>query len=120
MRPVRVVRVFTQSRPEAELNQLRDRSLVLLPFRSAPRPAEETHDVGVWRPGRQQARVRPGTRPGQSATTTFGGLQVPLPGGRIDGGSVFGQYRRMAMNIGPSGAGSQLDSLSLPGESFWT
>ena len=27
----------------------------------------------------------------QSATTTFGGLQVPLPGGRIDGGSVFGQ-----------------------------
>ena len=29
------------------------------------------------------------------ATTMAGGCHVPLPGGRIDGGSVFGQYRRI-------------------------
>jgi hypothetical protein len=38
---------------------------------------------------------------------------------RIEGGDSFGQYMR---NIGiksPVGAGSQLASLSLPGDSFW-
>lgn len=29
------------------------------------------------------------------ATTTAGGCHVPLPGGRIDGGSGLGQYRRI-------------------------
>ena len=28
-------------------------------------------------------------------TTTAGGFQVPSPGGRIDGGVSFGQYRRI-------------------------
>ncbi len=27
--------------------------------------------------------------------TTAGGCQVPFPAGRIDGASVFGQYRRI-------------------------
>ena len=43
---------------------------------------------------------------------TTGGFQVPLST------DSFGQYRRsIRMNLS-SGAGSQLDSLSLPGESF--
>ena len=29
------------------------------------------------------------------AATSAGGCHVPSPAGRIDGGSVFGQYRRM-------------------------
>jgi NAD(P)-dependent dehydrogenase (short-subunit alcohol dehydrogenase family) len=37
----------------------------------------------------------------QFATTTFGGLQVPFSGGRIDGGSVFGQYRAMTLTFPP-------------------
>ena len=37
----------------------------------------------------------------------------------IDGFFSFGQYSRIIrMNL-PGGAGSQLDSLSVPGESFW-
>ena len=43
-----------------------------------------------------------------------------LPGAvDIDGSFSFGQYRRsIRMNL-PLGAGSQLASLSLPGDSFW-
>jgi hypothetical protein len=51
-----------------------------------------------------------------STRSTLGGFQVPL---RIEGVLSFGQYMR---NIGikaPVGAGSQLASLSLPGDSFW-
>jgi hypothetical protein len=49
------------------------------------------------------------------ACASAGGFQLPSPAGRIDGASVFGQYSRMTRQIGPSGAGSQFDSLSLPG-----
>lgn len=28
-------------------------------------------------------------------TTSAGGCQLPLPAGRIEGGAVFGQYRRI-------------------------
>ncbi|SDB59462.1 hypothetical protein SAMN02982931_04801 [Bauldia litoralis] len=45
-----------------------------------------------------------------------GGYHVPSS---TDGGFSFGQYRRnMGMN-GPSGAGSQFDSLSGPGLADW-
>src|SRR5262249_5283496 len=48
---------------------------------------------------------------------TGGGFHVPS---RIEGAVSSGQYMRsMRMNL-PSGAGSQFDSLSAPGESFWT
>jgi hypothetical protein len=30
-----------------------------------------------------------------TATAIAGGFQVPLPGGKIDGSSVFGQYNRI-------------------------
>ncbi|MNZ56930.1 hypothetical protein D3C78_748900 [compost metagenome] len=33
----------------------------------------------------------------QLILTIAGGLQVPLPGGRTEGVSVFGQYRRITM-----------------------
>ena len=32
---------------------------------------------------------------GHFTVTRAGGCQVPSPGGRIEGGVVFGQYRRM-------------------------
>jgi len=54
----------------------------------------------------------------QFSFTIPGGCHVPSPGGKIEGGVSFGQYRRIITYMGPSGAGSQLDSLSLPGESF--
>src|SRR5574337_1238222 len=47
---------------------------------------------------------------------TCGGVQLPS---RIDGALSFGQYMRSIGMNSPSGAGSQFDSLSLPGESFW-
>jgi hypothetical protein len=53
------------------------------------------------------------------ACINAGGCQLPWPDGRIDGGVSFGQYRRITMEIGPTGAGSQLASLPLPGASFW-
>jgi hypothetical protein len=37
----------------------------------------------------------------------------------IDGFFSLGQYIRIIRMKSPSGAGSQLASLSLPGESFW-
>ena len=45
--------------------------------------------------------------------STFGACQVPLSA------SSFGQYSRIAIMNGPSGAGSQFDSLALPGDSCW-
>jgi hypothetical protein len=47
---------------------------------------------------------------------TFGGTQLPL---MIDGLLSSGQYKRnIKMNLS-AGDGSQLDSLSTPGDSFW-
>ena len=37
----------------------------------------------------------------------------------IDGVFSLGQYSRIIRMNSPVGAGSQLDSLSLPGDSFW-
>ena len=53
----------------------------------------------------------------RSATFLTGGIvQVPS---MIDGLLSSGQYiRSIRMNL-PAGAGSQFDSLSAPGESFW-
>lgn len=48
------------------------------------------------------------------ATITTGGFHVPS---EIEGGVVFGQYKRRVRTKGPSGAGNQLASLSFPGES---
>ena len=45
---------------------------------------------------------------------TWGGFQLPS---RI---SFFGQYSRMTRLNSSLGAGSQFDSLSLPGDSCWT
>ena len=59
-----------------------------------------------------------GTHVGKCYCTCFvaGGFHVPS---MIDGGVSFGQYSRsMGMNLA-FGAGSQLASLALPGESAW-
>jgi hypothetical protein len=55
-------------------------------------------------------------RAGESDQTLsgFGAFHVPL---RASG---FGQYNRSTMTNGPFGAGSQLASLSAPGDAFWT
>jgi hypothetical protein len=53
------------------------------------------------------------------ARFTGAGCQVPLPTGRIEGGSVFGQYNRIAKRIGPLGEGSQLSFPSAPGDLCW-
>jgi hypothetical protein len=45
--------------------------------------------------------------------TGCGAFQTPLSA------SGFGQYSRSTSANGPFGAGSQLDSLSMPGDSFW-
>ncbi|MEH2513442.1 hypothetical protein V1291_004796 [Nitrobacteraceae bacterium AZCC 1564] len=37
----------------------------------------------------------------------------------IEGFFSLGQYNRTISTKSPDGAGSQLDSLSFPGESFW-
>jgi hypothetical protein len=51
------------------------------------------------------------------ATFFTGGIvHEPL---MIEGFFSFGQYSRSIRMKSPGGAGSQLDSLSLPGESFW-
>jgi hypothetical protein len=49
------------------------------------------------------------------AFLTAGGFQEPS---RIDGSCSLGQYRRSIRTNFPAGAGSQLDSRSLPGDSF--
>ena len=64
--------------------------------------------------GRQKAYTKRTTP--HSTRSTPGGLQVPL---RIEGGASFGQYMRNIGMKSPFGAGSQLASLSLPGDSFW-
>jgi hypothetical protein len=46
----------------------------------------------------------------------LGGVQVPS---MIDGLFAFGQYMRSIGMKSPSGAGSQLASLSLPGDACW-
>ena len=86
-----------------------------------PTPATATAALSRQRPGVVVSMPRPPVLRSafQFATRIFGGLQVPLPSGMIDGGSIFGQYSRMTTNMGPSGAGSQFDSFALPGESFW-
>src|SRR5271157_1362740 len=45
-----------------------------------------------------------------------GGVQLPS---RIDGGVLIGQYKRMTKTNLPFGAGSQLASFALPGDSAW-
>ena len=67
---------------------------------------------GILSPGR---RVRSGVF--QDVFLTSGGFHVPS---RIDGGVSLGQYSRIISTNPPFGAGSQFDSLSLPGDSFWT
>src|SRR5580704_4875923 len=57
--------------------------------------------------------------PSHFAATIPGGFHVPSPGGKIEGGESFGEYNRMIRYARPLGAGSQFDSLLLPGESFW-
>ena len=53
---------------------------------------------------------------GHATFLTGGIFQDPL---RIEGLFSFGQYiRNIRINL-PSGAGSQFDSLSVPGESSW-
>ncbi len=55
-------------------------------------------------------------RDNHGAFWTDGIFHVPS---RIDGGFSFGQYSRsIRMNLS-FGAGSQLASLPLPGDSFW-
>ena len=49
----------------------------------------------------------------QDVFTGCGALHVPFKR------SGFGQYSRSTSANGPLGAGSQLDSLSDPGDSFW-
>jgi integrase len=53
---------------------------------------------------------------GDHALLTDGIVHVPS---RIDGAFSFGQYMRSIRINLPVGAGSQFDSLSAPGESFW-
>ena len=58
----------------------------------------------------------PRYRSGQDAHNTRftgGAAHLPLVA------SSLGQYNRMAIQNGPFGAGSQLASLSLPGDWFW-
>src|SRR5215510_3620514 len=58
-----------------------------------------------------------GAHPHTPAAFFTGGI-VHVPS-RIEGEVSSGQYMRsMRMNL-PAGAGSQFDSLSAPGESFW-
>jgi hypothetical protein len=52
----------------------------------------------------------------QATFFTAGMVQLPL---MIDGLRSFGQYMRSMRTNLPAGAGSQFDSLSGPGESFW-
>jgi hypothetical protein len=58
-------------------------------------------------------RVR--RRAGQLTFITCGGVHVPP---MIDGLVSLGQYMRSMGRNGPFGAGSQLDSLSAPGDSL--
>lgn len=81
--------------------------------RRVDRRARFHTEADLWR----LARRDPGRGYARSETFLTGGIvQVPS---MIDGLLSFGQYiRSMRMNL-PAGAGSQFDSLSVPGESFW-
>jgi|HubBroStandDraft_2_1064218.scaffolds.fasta_scaffold10562_2 hypothetical protein len=77
------------------------------------------HNVGSSLVLRRPIETTPrASNDGYCATCIAGGCQVPSPAGRMEGGSVFGQYKRMTKYIGPSGAGSQLAFLSPAGGSF--
>ena len=67
-------------------------------------------------PGRDAPPRPGGHRRVRKRRFTAGGSQVPS---RIDGSFSRGQYRRSIRMNWSWGAGSQLDSLSLPGDSFW-
>ncbi|EXI67491.1 MAG: Acyl-CoA dehydrogenase [Candidatus Accumulibacter adjunctus] len=72
--------------------------------RPAEQPGGETNVCGSA-PGRRPWRLPPGHAAGNTchrpdgarygAWTIAGGLQLPWPAGRIDGGSALGQYSRM-------------------------
>src|SRR3954449_12435628 len=62
---------------------------------------------------RQEFNAGPALQP---TRWTQGGAQLPL---RIDGEVAFGQYMRSIGMKSPRGAGSQLLSLSAPGDSAW-
>src|SRR5262249_46326369 len=68
------------------------------------------HAIGLWSIQFGEAAAHP------AAFCTAGGVHDPL---RIDGLFSLGQYIRSVRLNGPFGAGSQLASLSLPGDSFW-
>src|SRR5271157_5276373 len=59
-------------------------------------------------------RVDFAPRLNQSARLAAGGVQLPST---IEGGVVVGQYKRMTKTNLPFGAGSQLASFALPGDS---
>jgi hypothetical protein len=66
-------------------------------------------------PPKADIRSRPAIPVCQAIFLTAGGVHVPS---MIDGGFSFGQYmRNIRMNL-PVGAGSQLVSLSVPGDWF--
>src|SRR5262245_2836376 len=58
----------------------------------------------------------PLSTPGYCTFFTLGGVQLPS---RIDGALSLGQYMRSIGMNSPFGAGSQLASLSAPGDSVW-
>ena len=77
--------------------------------------ARRSYQIDVRRPlfGRRTLLNRD-----QVVATFFAGGGDQLPS-MIEGDFAFGQYNRIIrMNL-PAGAGSQFDSLSAPGESFW-
>lgn len=69
----------------------------------------ERHDAPTATP-------RPAAAVLQDASFTSGIFQLPS---MIDGGFSFGQYSRIISTNSSFGAGSQFDSLSLPGDSAW-
>lgn len=92
-------------RPTGRRRRLEPRDETLLGMGSVA-----TGHAGLARAGAAVAELR------YCTFTTRGGVQVPS---RIDGLFSFGQYMRSIGRNAPFGAGSQLFSLSLPGDSFW-
>jgi hypothetical protein len=56
---------------------------------------EKGQGLGLLCDGDKVSVSRPISR--YCATCIAGGCHVPAPGGKIEGGSVFGQYNRMTM-----------------------
>ena len=80
-------------------------------------PAKRTRGVDHGTVLRWEAELwAASVRRSQLALTTAGGVQLPS---RIEGLFSFGQYMRIIAMKSPFGAGSQLDSLSAPGDAFW-